>query len=432
MSNALDHLGHHWLNIGTNLARCVLILQPLLIAIAIGPMAAAPAQAAEPPHPVVFVHGLTGSVERSWTDALEFFAAQPDWGNAVTMQASDLTVAPGSLYAINFSDFDAAAPSQNLTFAQQGGELAAAVATILASNPGDSRVILVAHSMGGLAARTYMEDLGQLAMQAVDYDGDVAALITIGTPHLGTPLADTCTDLEFLCGPVVDFFDTPLDLDSVALDSLRTDSGEITALNAAVNVAKLPTDIVYRSVVGNGQSVPVVLDTDSDRVVPASSQDLSNVPGTDMLDHAASTIDYSDLDGGAGVGHLAESSDPIFFDIVLSTINALAVCGDGAIHGSETCDDGNTDQADGCSSICLIDTCGDPIIDGGTALTAGTVTASDALFVLRAAVGVAVCADCVCDVNENGSITASDALAVLQAAVGAQVTLSCSSCAPLL
>jgi cysteine-rich repeat protein len=381
------------------------------------------------------VHGLTGSAARSWTDALAFFEMQPGWGSAATLLASDESVTPGSLYAINFSDYDMAFPSQNLTFAEQGGELAAAVATVLAANPGDSRVILVAHSMGGLAARSYLEDFGELGGQAVGYGADVAALITIGTPHMGTPLADTCTDLPFLCDPVADFFDPPLSLSSVALDSLRTDSSEITALNAGPAVALLPTNVVYRSVIGNGQSVPVLLDTDSDRVVPATSQDLGNVAGTDGLDHTSATLDYSSLDASGGIGHLAESSDQRFFDIVLATIDSLTVCGDGAIQGSETCDDSNTVGADGCSPICLVEECGDPVGNSASALSSGetpiggrAVTASDALYVLQAAVGFAACADCVCDVNDDGNVTASDALAVLQAAVGGAVTLTCSAC----
>src|SRR5207249_8887306 len=43
-------------------------------------------------------------------------------------------------------------------------------------------VNIVAHSMGGLDARYAISQLG--------LGGRVASLITIGTPHLGTPLAD--------------------------------------------------------------------------------------------------------------------------------------------------------------------------------------------------------------------------------------------------
>jgi Tol biopolymer transport system component len=52
-------------------------------------------------------------------------------------------------------------------------------------------------------------------------------------------------------------------------------------------------------------------------------------------------------------------------------------------------------------------------------------TASDALFTLQAAVGVASCATCECDVNTDAKVTATDALQILKAAVGQGVTLTC-------
>ena len=56
-----------------------------------------------------------------------------------------------------------------------------------------------------------------------------------------------------------------------------------------------------------------------------------------------------------------------------------------------------------------------------------SVTASDALAVLKAAVGGDECQQlpCVCDVNGSGTITASDALADLKRAVGQLLVLTC-------
>jgi hypothetical protein len=65
--------------------------------------------------------------------------------------------------------------------------------------------------------------------------------------------------------------------------------------------------------------------------------------------------------------------------------------------------------------------CGDPVVDGA-------VTASDALFVLGASIGLENCETCVCDVNDSGAVTAADALAVLSAAVGLDVELVCQPC----
>ncbi|HYC57011.1 MAG TPA: hypothetical protein VEL28_18905 [Candidatus Binatia bacterium] len=55
-------------------------------------------------------------------------------------------------------------------------------------------------------------------------------------------------------------------------------------------------------------------------------------------------------------------------------------------------------------------------------------TASDALGVLRAAVGTLECDDCVCDVDTSGDVNASDALRTLRFAVGTVDALDCLEC----
>lgn len=67
--------------------------------------------------------------------------------------------------------------------------------------------------------------------------------------------------------------------------------------------------------------------------------------------------------------------------------------------------------------------CADPVSPEG-------VTASDALYVLRSAVGTAECPDCVCDADRSGAIAATDALAVLRKAVGQGTRLRCACCPP--
>jgi hypothetical protein len=75
--------------------------------------------------------------------------------------------------------------------------------------------------------------------------------------------------------------------------------------------------------------------------------------------------------------------------------------------------------------------CGDPVALHAAFLgapPAHNVTASDALFTLKTAVGSEDCAVCICDVDNSGSIAASDALIVLKYAVGQDVTLECNPC----
>jgi hypothetical protein len=66
--------------------------------------------------------------------------------------------------------------------------------------------------------------------------------------------------------------------------------------------------------------------------------------------------------------------------------------------------------------------CGQPATSGAQPL------ASDALQVLRAAVGNFSCLACVCDVDDSQQITTTDALMTLKKAVGQPVTLSCPVC----
>lgn len=97
-------------------------------------------------------------------------------------------------------------------------------------------------------------------------------------------------------------------------------------------------------------------------------------------------------------------------------------CGSGLVDDGETCDDGDTASVSGdrCSADCQLFPCGSP-----TSATSTKPKSSDALFVLRAGVQGSNCAPSVCDANGNGSVTATDALVILKKAVGQEVTLAC-------
>ena len=64
----------------------------------------------------------------------------------------------------------------------------------------------------------------------------------------------------------------------------------------------------------------------------------------------------------------------------------------------------------------------------GDADSSGALSSTDALIALNAAVGLAACETCLCDVNDSGGITASDAQALLAAAVGLPAELVCPAC----
>ena len=112
-----------------------------------------------PHHPVVLVHGLFGFDELRWGLRQPYFRGVAELMRAVGAQVHRPPVGPVS------------------TIATRAAQLAAYVTAL---PPG--RVNLIAHSMGGLDARYAIAHLG--------LDARVGALITIGTPHRGTPLAD--------------------------------------------------------------------------------------------------------------------------------------------------------------------------------------------------------------------------------------------------
>lgn len=188
------------------------------------------------PFPILLVHGLAsdhvtwenggnpsdppGTANRKLNFVNEFIAAGYRPGGNIQVYGSLNTTggqAFGDVFTMDFSD------NQNLTFAEQGQQLGAAIQKIRqlrggGACPTNERVILVGHSMGGLAARAFL--------QFQDTDGsEVAALVTIGTPHHGAEIADILDpEIWLLQGVNLDYIATEyghLDLNSVAVQALK-------------------------------------------------------------------------------------------------------------------------------------------------------------------------------------------------------------------
>ncbi|PKO20485.1 MAG: hypothetical protein CVU38_19825, partial [Chloroflexi bacterium HGW-Chloroflexi-1] len=117
--------------------------------------------------PIVFVHGWGGfppwgSCE--WPDPDESFQSVDDY-----LRAAGYYVAYARLET---------SPCYTPPLIENVPHLGNAIALAKAAT-NQPRVILIAHSMGGLVSRAYIE--------GPDYDEDVAALFTFGSPHLGVP-----------------------------------------------------------------------------------------------------------------------------------------------------------------------------------------------------------------------------------------------------
>jgi hypothetical protein len=106
--------------------------------------------------------------------------------------------------------------------------------------------------------------------------------------------------------------------------------------------------------------------------------------------------------------------------------------GDRIVDCTDECPGDSTDftapcSGNGCAAGKCRDldqtckSCGQPVSSGAQP------TATDALAVLRAAIGTLQCARCVCDVDGSNSVVATDALLTLKRAVGHDVSLACGA-----
>lgn len=88
-------------------------------------------------------------------------------------QQCDNLVQTGNKYPVFTLDFS---DNENLTFVEQANELDEIICKIQ-QNYNNRKIILLGHSMGGLAARQYIKDFGS---------SKIAGYISVGTPHGGS------------------------------------------------------------------------------------------------------------------------------------------------------------------------------------------------------------------------------------------------------
>lgn len=252
----------------------------------------------ESPYPVIFIHGIASNAE-TWTlfrdylinNGLWTFGGIPAYNSAtrtvgITCPSTpdvECTGGAGDFYTLNFTD------NQGLSLDVQGGELAAIIKAVLDANPGKTKVLLVSHSMGALAAREYLQGLARESNSAttIPYRKDVAKLLTVGAPHQGSFWAEACNDTSIgipdLSGSVsvCDLVSTDVDPNSVAIVDLKPDSSALNILND-LTAHPLPSDVAYVSIIATGQPTLVSLIDfkDGDGIVSDIDQDLKTVART--------------------------------------------------------------------------------------------------------------------------------------------------------
>lgn len=168
------------------------------------------------PYPIIFIHGLNSSSE-TWNDATDYYDTQysfvfggrfdfclnADNNNATTnknffptpgadIAAFESMVQNGDYYYVDFNvnpngSVGTTVLSNQSAVAKQGAAVKVAVQRVMQIT-GKDKVILVGHSMGGLASREYIQN--SYNWQA-DNQHHVAKLLTLGTPHGGSNASDS-------------------------------------------------------------------------------------------------------------------------------------------------------------------------------------------------------------------------------------------------
>ena len=146
--------------------------------------------------PVLLIHGLWSSADDTWNK---------------TGGVRDALIAAGyvsgrSLFLVNYSDTNTATLNANQAVPLlNAGGIRDAHQVYQSNGIAMTRVDMVGHSMGGLVTRKFAA-WSAYSVRRNFHKGYVRRMITIGTPHLGSPLGTYLYELHtlFLAGPIVD------------------------------------------------------------------------------------------------------------------------------------------------------------------------------------------------------------------------------------
>ena len=206
---------------------------------------------------ILLVHGLGGD-NTSWYELLELTSDKPlfhylgnynfDNDNGIIFEQAPALLTGQEFipqYTINFSD------NQNLTFNEQGEEIRVAITKILSTNT-CNKIILVGHSMGGIACRAYLNNFGTK---------NIAGYISVTAPHMGSFLASIkrwANDNEYSDGFIgdlsygmkyalvkgIDIFYPRISINAKALEYLEPGSSQLNEIHSKSYPDYLPTATV--------------------------------------------------------------------------------------------------------------------------------------------------------------------------------------------
>jgi pimeloyl-ACP methyl ester carboxylesterase len=280
------------------------------------------------PYPVIFIHGYMSDNVGAWDLLLTYIKSGYGWSYGGNMDfclnadgdlsssvlafdyhdfindaGHTLNPNPSDLYTINFavnpngvSPYDNSFESNQAGIVKQGLAVRDAISHVLEIT-GKDKVILVCHSMGGLAAREYLQNPN--LFQSSDGKKHVAKLFTIGTPHGGTNIfaspaggiwqgfdgsSEAIRDLRtsyFYSGAPGAFLFGGHEDDDYMKDQLFSDFNNVDVnCNGnpgdwidGINQKPIPTDLIYTCAIGSGNAI---FGMGSDGVVGIDEANLNN------------------------------------------------------------------------------------------------------------------------------------------------------------
>ena len=203
------------------------------------------------PNPNIFVAVATGP----YPSDVRFYDSS---GNRITTKPLDQRLLDARFFSIAFVDpkmplsspqsFDVVSV-MGTSIKDKGDELATVIAAIkqIVLVP---KVILVAHSMGGLDARSYLENLGTVMSHKPGNDADVIELTTIDTPHTGSPLTEISSNAGIFSAITDLLLGACIGQYSEDISELEPSSPTIGDLNYQTSAAgDIPSTITFDSMV---------------------------------------------------------------------------------------------------------------------------------------------------------------------------------------